>query len=467
MPINSFTDYPMNWKPNSAELKSPLYTSIAEKLESDIKSGVLTPGTKLPPQRELADYLNVNLSTISRAFRLCTQKGLICATIGNGTFVSSDAGLNTYLLKEDSFPQIIEMGAVFPESEPYDEITEQIKRMLIEPHFGKLFDYGRPEGTFWQKEAAAKLLKKAGYDANPQNILLTSGGQNTLAAILASLFKPGDRIGTDPVTFPGIKTAASMLGIQLIPIKQENNEIARDGLLFACKNENIKGLYLIPDYQNPTTHTMSGSTRKTIADIARSNNLIVIEDAALSLMAENIPAPIAAYAPKNTLYVSSLSKVIAPGIRLAYVATPTIYTKKLSEALYNINISVSPMMAELATRLIISGTADKIVERHRVYTKTQNQIVNSYISGYPVLGEPECMFRWLILPERFTGESFEAEAFRAGVRVYAAERFTVGKAKPIRAVRLAVTASGSSTKLEEALNIIRNILENDEGYALY
>ncbi|GAB6181410.1 PLP-dependent aminotransferase family protein [Desulfotomaculum defluvii] len=464
MPVNSFDDYPMNWKPDPTKLKTPLYTSIAEMLEKDIKNGVLSPGTKLPPQRELADYLNVNLSTISRAFKLCAQKGLICATIGNGTFVSSDAGSNTFLLQEYSSPQIIEMGSVFPQPTSYVELTEQIKKMLAEPGFRNLFNYGRPEGTFWQKETAAKLIKKAGYDAEPQNILLANGGQNTIAAILASLFKPGDRIGTDPVTYPGIKTAANMLGIQLIPIKQGHYEITRAGLLYACKNENIKGLFVIPDYHNPTTHTMSNDTRKMIANVAMSNNLIVIEDATLSLMAENLHAPIVSYAPENTLYISSLSKVIAPGLRLAYVVTPDIFRKKLSEALYNINISVSPMMAELASRLITAGITDKIIEKHRIYTREQNKIVNDYLNGYSVLGELECIFRWLILPERFTGEDFESKAYRAGVRVYAAERFTVGKTKPLRAVRLAVTAPGSNSELKKAMKIIKNLLENDEEY---
>ncbi len=462
MSINSFEDYPMNWKPYLAELKSPLYTSIAEKLENDIKCGVLSPGIKLPPQRELADYLNVNLSTISRAFKICTQKGLICATVGNGTFVSSDAGSNTFILQEYNSPQIIEMGAVLPESTSYDELTEQLKRMLSEPSFGSLFNYGRPDGTFWQKQTAAKLIKKAGYNAEPQNILLTNGGQNAIAAILASLFKPGDRIGTDPVTYPGIKTAASMSGIQLIPIKQENYEITKDGLLYACKNENIKGLYLIPDYHNPTTHTMSDVTRKMIANIAVGNNLIVIEDATLSLIAENVPTPIASYAPEKTLYISSLSKLIAPGLRLAFVVTPDIYKKKVSEALYNINISVSPVMAELTSRLITAGIADKIIEKHRTRTREQNEIINRYLNGYSVLGGLECIFRWLILPERFTGESFEAMAYCAGVRVYAAERFAVGKTKPVRAVRLAVTASGSNENLVKAMQIIRSLLESVE-----
>ncbi|MCU5802150.1 PLP-dependent aminotransferase family protein, partial [Clostridioides difficile] len=80
--------------------------------------------------------------------------------------------------------------------------------------------------------------------------------------ILAGLFQHGDRIGVDPLTYPGIKTAAKMLGIQLIPIKQEDKEISEEGLLYACKNENIKGLYIIPDYQNPTTHIMSQNGRK-------------------------------------------------------------------------------------------------------------------------------------------------------------------------------------------------------------
>lgn len=467
MSVNSFDNYPMNWKPSFSELKAPLYIAIAEKLENDIKTGVLPPGTKLPPQRELADFLNVNLSTISRAFKLCAQKGLICATIGNGTFVSSDAGANSFLLPEYSSPQVIEMGSVFPECTSYDGITEQLKRMLAEPDFGNLFHYGRPGGTHWQKEAAAKFIQRAGYDTDPQNILLANGGQNAITAILAGLFNPGDRIGTDPLTYPGIKTAANMLGIQLIPIKQENYEITEEGLLYACRTEKIKGLYLIPDFHNPTTHTMSASTRKMIAKVAINNDLIVLEDAILSLMGEHTPAPIAAYAPENTLYISSTSKVVAPGLRLAFIVTPAIYRKKLSNALYNINIAVSPLMAELTTRLINSGMADKILAQHRTCTREQNAMVNHYLRGYSVLGEDTCIFRWLILPERFTGESFESKAYRAGVQLFAAERFTVGTAKPLRAVRLAVTAPGSIEKLEQGLKIIRNLLESDEEYNLY
>lgn len=101
MPVNSFDNYPMSWKPDFTKATGPLYKIIAEKLEEDVRTGSLTPGTKLPPQRELADFLDINVSTISRAFKLCEQKGIICSTVGNGTFIASDAAANPFLLPED------------------------------------------------------------------------------------------------------------------------------------------------------------------------------------------------------------------------------------------------------------------------------------------------------------------------------------------------------------------------------
>lgn len=459
MPVNSFEDYPMSWKPDFSQAAGPLYKAIADKLEHDIKNGLLTPGTRLPPQRELADYLDINVSTISRAFKLCEQKGMICAAIGNGTFVASDAAANPFLIPEESATKVIEMGAVYPETSVSEEIVAQMRKMLAEPDFGKLFQQGRPGGTVWQKETAAKLIKKTGYDANPRHILLASGAQNAIAAILAGIFHPGDRIGTDEITYPGLKTAANMLGIRLIPIQQKNGEISEAGLLFACKNENIKGLYVIPDYHNPTTHIMSEGTRKMIAAVAKKEQLLVIEDAITSLLTEQPAVPLAALAPEQVIYLSSLSKVASPGLRLAFIVVPEQYRQKLTAALYNMNISVPPMLAELAARMIVSGDMEKIIAKHRTHNRLRNVIVDRYLSGHPVLGEPNCLFRWLILPERFSGEAFEAKAYQAGVRVYGADRFVVGTAKAANAVRLAIAAPENTGELEAAMKILKELLQ--------
>ena len=91
MPVNSFENYPMSWKPDRSILKRPFYLSVAQFLEHDITNGLLAPGTKLPPQRELADFLDINFTTITRSYKICELKGLIYAVTGSGTFVSPNA----------------------------------------------------------------------------------------------------------------------------------------------------------------------------------------------------------------------------------------------------------------------------------------------------------------------------------------------------------------------------------------
>lgn len=468
MPINSFDNYPMSWKPELGNPEKPvykelpIYKALASMLEEDIKSGKLMPGTKLPPQRELADYLDINLSTVSRAFKLCEQNGYICATVGNGTFVSSDAGTNHYLSPSSENTPLIEMGAILPTLEPNKALIEYMQKMLTEPDVLSLFQYGTAGGTSWQKEAAVKWIKRAGYETDATRILFSAGGQNAIAAILASLFKAGDKIGTDPLIYPGIKTTAKMLGIQLIPIEWKDNEMTEEGLVNACKNDKIKGLYIIPDYHNPTTHSMSLKTRKLIAETAKKYHLIVIEDAINSLLKENPHPPVAAFAPEQTIYVISLSKVISPGIRLAYIAAPEAYKAEIGAGIYNQNITVSNIFLELAARLIHSNKAEGIAAERRTYTIKQNAIVGRYMNRYEVLGEESCPFRWIILPETFTGKSFEICAKNEGVQVYSGERFLVGNSKTRSAVRISVTAAKNPVEFEDGIKILQRLLESED-----
>ena len=114
MPVNSFENYPMSWKPTIENRSNSLCKELALQLEKDISEGVLKPGTMLPPQRELADYLDINLSTISRAFKLCEQKGLILGVVGRGTFVASDVMSSGVFLRSSREEKLIEMGAIVP-----------------------------------------------------------------------------------------------------------------------------------------------------------------------------------------------------------------------------------------------------------------------------------------------------------------------------------------------------------------
>lgn len=459
MPINSFENYPMTWKPVIDKKNKPIYQALAGQLEQDILNGVLLPGTKLPPQRELADYLDVNLSTISKAFKVCELKGLLSATVGSGTFISYDAVSNAYLLEDTKPMHLIEMGATLPDNASYEPLLLQLKSMLQETDYEKWFGYGRA-GERWQKDAAVKLIQRGGFETTVDHIVFANGGQNAIAATLASLCQPGDRIGVDPHTYPGLKTVAAMLRVQIVPIKSEKDEMSPSAYEDACKNENLKGLYLIPDYHNPTASIMSVENRKAIAAVAKKYNQFIIEDASYHLLNENLLPAVASFAPEQVIYIASLSKSIAPGLRIAYVAVPSRFKEPISKALYNLNISVSPLLAELSARTIVSNQFEVLIEGHREQAIRRNEIVNRYLADYSCLGVETGIFRWLRLPGQLTGVEFERLAAQHGVQVYAAERFVVGNHSPERAVRLSVCATETLEELEQGLKILQRLLND-------
>ena len=466
MPVNSFDNYPMTWKPNITNKKGPLYKVLSDLLEEDIRNGTLKPGDKLPPQRELADFLDVNLSTISRTFKLCEQKGLISGETGRGTYISSDVNVNTTLLDPTNTKDLIEMGATYPPYEQNKYIIKFIENMLRNPDSHRFLEYSSPCGTIAQRSSGVKWLKKLNFNVTKENILLASGGQNALCAVLSSLFQTGDRIGTDPLIYSGLKTLAKMLGIQLVPIIQEMNEMSPVALKNYCKNNELKGIYLIPDHQNPTTHSMSLKTRKELAEVAKEYNLIIIEDGINSMLNDNPIIPIAALAPEQTIYISSISKVLCAGLRVSFIASPPIFQKTLESALYNINMMVSPFNAEIIHELINSPMADKIMKERRELIMERSNLTSIILSDFDIFGDQYCNFRWLMLPEGWNGKIFETCAKNAGVQVYCAERFAIGNTAVPAAVRISITAPKDLNELERGLNIIKSILEHDDTFTM-
>lgn len=457
MPVNSFDNYPMAWKPVLKRNLQPLYISLAMQLEEDIASGKLLPGTKLPPQRELADFLDINVSTVSRAFKICSRKGLLSGCVGSGTYVSYNISTNIFDTPVQNEVKLIELGSMTPETIPQEEMVSLLQKMMQEPDFDMLFQYSNSIPK-WHKEAAAKLLYRAGCLTNQEQVIFASGGQNSIAAVFVALFQPGDRLGVDPLVYPGIKSAARLFGIQLVAVAQKNNEMSEEGLRYAIQNEAIKGIYIMPEAQNPTTYTMSAKCRIMIARVAKETGLLVIEDGINNLLSQKSLNTVFSEAPENTIFTLSLSKTINPALRLAYMAVPKQYQSELEDALYNINLSQSALLTELASRLIVSGKLDALLSRRRKGIALRNQLTDRILGDYEILGSEESLSRWLLLPAGMTGIQFEQLALKHGVFVYGSERFAVGKDAPVGAVRLAVCAPKSLEELERGLLILKDLL---------
>lgn len=458
MSVNSFENYPMSWKPDFSRTAGPKYLALVKMMEEDIQNGVLRPGTKLPPQRELADFLDVNLSTVSRAFKLCEQKGLLSASVGNGTFVSSDATAETVLLCRKDNEHIIEMGAIVPDVSENFRVKQYMENLLKRPDALQLFSYGVPEGTKSHQRAGTAWFQKSGLTTDCDHILMAAGGQNALTASLGALFERGDRVGTDPLTYPGVKTAAKLLGIQLIPVQSRNGEMTEEGIRYAVQNENMKGIYVIPDYHNPTAHIMSQETRKMLAKSAQELGFLIIEDGINNLLTQNPLPPVASFAPEQTVYLSSLSKTVCAGLRTAFIHVPIRHRKALLTTLYSMNVAISPLLAAVSAELIEDGTVDEIIRERREKIAKRNRIVNEVLDGIEIAGDLTSPLRFVKLPKQFTGQSFEECARQAGVQVYAAERFAVGNRPVIKAVRISVTTPATDEETAEAVRRLRELI---------
>lgn len=459
MPVNSFDNYPMSWRPQLKKDKGSIHKELTDLLRKDINEGVLLPGTKLPPQRELADFLDINVSTVSRAFKECEQEGLLSSAVGSGTFVAYSAISAEAMLPHSGKSGTIEMGSLSPVNLSTNILKKVLDELVNSTELDHLFEYHFPRKNSWHNEAGARLIGKSGYTPEPESIMFSFGGQNALAAILSGLFRAGDRIGCDPFVFSGLKSLASLYGIRLIPIKTENGEISSSGLMHAVKNENISGLYINPDFQNPTTHIMSEECKDMIARVAVKYDFVVIEDAIFSLLKQTKTSTVQSRAPEQTIHMASISKVIAPGLRTAYISVPEKYRTNVGNALSAINLSISPLSLELSSRLIVSSNLEKLLNESRAYVKRRNSIVDKALAGYEVHGSAECPFRWLVFSEGLDAGLLEDKLHKDHVQIYSMGRFAVESRGGVQAARICAVTPREEKDVITGIKKVKAMIE--------
>lgn len=459
MPVNSFEDYPLTWKPSKALLKFPMYISLSELLEQDILSGRLPPKTKLPPQRELADFLDVNLSTITRAFKLCETKGLIYAAVGSGTYVSPNAALPNPDTQEEA--EYIDLGPIKPYYQFNSIVADTARAILQGPKSEKLFEFSFTLGTAHHKQVAQKWLAEFQINAAMEDIILTSGTQNALAIALLSLFRAGDKIATDTYTYSNFITLAKQLNIQLIPIEADGQGMLPDALEKQRKLHEIKGIYLMPSCTNPTGITMPSERRKAISQIISSQDMVLIEDDTYGFITDDKIPPMATMIPAHTIYLHGISKSLSAGLRIAYLVFPHRFQKTFLNTANNINLKIPLLNAEIASELIAGGAAREIIDKKCMLSEERGRLYTRYFPEQPPTN-PYSFFRWLPLPAGCNGYNFEVQAKNHGVKVLCSDRFAVGNTAQFAAIRLATCSPRTMADLENGLQIIQTLIKENQ-----
>lgn len=462
MPVNSFDNYPMSFKPNKEDITPPLYLSLAKELENQILSGKLKPNVLLPPQRELADFLDINLGTVTRAYKICQLKGLIYAVSGKGSFVSH----RTQYLKVNECRHIftkddrcIELGIVKPLLSTDSFVVEAARKVINTNNSLQLFQYGTTYDSKYHIDTAKIWFEQLNLFPNSQQISFANGGQNALNVILTALFKAGDKIAVDEYTYPSFISLANLLNIQIVPIKTDNCGMIPEELNKTCKLNNIKGIYLMPSCNNPTAVMLAMGRRYKLAEIIKSNKIIIIEDEAYSFISPKELIPFISILPEQTIYIAGLSKALSPGLRVTYLMYSEKYRDKISKCIYDINLNTPLLNLEIVSELIMSEVFKKIINTKRKLLRKRNSIFRNYFEPYSEQSNSLSLFQCIVFNKKYENKICEIELRKQGIKVLDSSRFLVGNIGKEPFIRLLLCSPQTEDELIYALESIHGMLK--------
>ena len=412
--------YVLTWKPVLEDTPRPLVDRLLAALERDIRSGVLPPGLRLPPQRELAWFLKLSLGTVTKAYAEAERRGLTQATVGRGTFVAAPAPDAAFRFSPRGQPNGVNLAQnVRPVLSGGAALTRALDK-LRKKDLSRLLVYSPSAGEDDHRRAMADwLARTTPLQPDWRNLAVTAGGQQAVALALGSLASSGDAILTEAGTYYGLRTLAEHAGYRLKGIQLDEEGLVPDALDRAAASTGARVLYVTPTLHNPTGRTMGPQRRAEIVRVARARDLWIVEDDVYALYAgEKAVTPIAALAPERTLYVSSLSKSLSAGLRVGILLTPGAEPlERVLRALRATAYSAPALGPAIGAQWIEDGTADALADEVRAEMRRRVRLALELFG--PAAEAPSfaaSLHVWLPMPE-LDAERAAAHALRAGVEV--------------------------------------------------
>lgn len=381
----------MTWKPDKHS-KTPVYKQIVLHFENRIVEGDLLPGAKLPPERELAVMLGVNRSTVHTAYEELRSAGLIKSVQGRGTQVSEDLWGVTPRLSPNW--RQYTSGGLFLPNQPVAERVRQLmrnerfinlagselsedllpvalfERLLRQVSLSETLQYGEPGGTRSLREAVSKhLLETRRIDADPDQILITSGVQQAFNLIIQCLLAPGDAVALERPSFFYSRTIFTASGLKLLPIPMDEHGIVPGAVPELHERHPLRMIFVNPTYQHPTGTTLSLERRLRLLAIAEELRIPIIEDDPYSqLTFRDSPAPPPSLMALHqggdfVIYLGTFSKEAAPGIRIGWLVAPKPVIKRLALAKEQMDFSTSSIAQQLTESYLTSGERLSHLER--------------------------------------------------------------------------------------------------------
>lgn len=452
-PIQENPDAGLPWLGAFAPGAGPRYLQIVGFVEQALSAGLLSPGDRLPTQRELAARLEVDLTTVTRALNEARRRHLVESRGALGTFVAAQTA---------ELAQAVDLSMNVPpppEGIDFDDVMRRgLTQVTLRTDASLLMTYQLGGGSVPDRAAGAAWLASMLGRVEPARVLACPGAQSALAALIMTQSAPGGAIAAEPLVYPGLRLAAAMLGRRIVPVDVDADGMRPDLLEASCRRDGVRLVYLNPTSQNPTTHTMPAARRRELARVAQACDALVMEDDPYWLLTPDAPPPVAALAPDGVAYVATLSKCLSPGLRTAYVVLPggEAAQDAMLDALRAFNLMASPISTALATQWIQDGSAATLLDGIRVEAAARQAIARQWLYGPGSLSSAG-IHMWHTLPSYWSAARFSRAALDEHLRVTPSDAFADGPAPP-NAIRISLGGAGTRSQLSMGLKRLADLL---------
>lgn len=329
-------------------------TTVRQLVWDRVREGAWPPGTRIPTERALAQTLGVNRSTVAAVYDDLAADGLLDRRQGSGTYVHQSlwgvapnwtrylataasrpsATLLTQVREARGRPGILDLTRADPGPDFWPQ--EALAQLWRTVDVGALLEYGAPEGWMPLREAVAQEMeRRTGRSVSPASVLITSGASQALYLAARGLLKPGDAIAMESPSYYYSLPLFQSCGIRLLPIAMDGEGLLPDALESTLRHHRPSMVWVNPTHHNPTGTVLSAERRRTVLDLAARWQVPVLEDDAfygLDLPGIRPPAPLYAHGGSpHVIYVGTVSKSVAPGLRVGWMVAPDAVIRQLAD----------------------------------------------------------------------------------------------------------------------------------------
>jgi len=378
------------------------------------------------------------------------------------------------LLSISARPDIISFAGGLPEVRAlsFQKLERYIKRILKAEDDISL-QYGGSDGYYPLKTKLVEVMKLEGLEAVEEDIITTTGGQQALDLLAKAFINPGDTIITESPAYTGALNSFSSYEANIIGIPIDENGIDVVNLEkkleeLANKKIQVKFIYLVPNFSNPSGVTLSLQRRKKILELAKKYRTIILEDNPYGMLRyEGKPLPTIKELDikgdnQNVIYLSTLSKLFAPGFRIGWIVAPHLILEKITLGIQSTILCVSTFTQRIAYEYFSDPSwRENIKEFINIYSRRRDVMIKTMEDTFPKdtsWSKPKGgFFIWLKLPGYLNTKEILADAVRNKVAYVPGSGFYADD-RGLNEARLAFCTENTE-RIEKGIKILSGILK--------